>query len=124
MLKPKTRRNIRRLLPYPIIWIFTSCVFIVVELAASGNYSQLPDTAIRMDRQIFIWSTLAIGTVGLLTGLIELKYLHYRFAGQNFMLRVLYKLFVYSAFFMLVVLLTYPIAVSLELNAPLTDSRV
>lgn len=52
MLRPKTKRNIRRVIPFGIIWLLSSWVFLVVELAAAGSFSQLPATAIQIDAQI------------------------------------------------------------------------
>lgn len=124
MIKPKTRRNIRRIAPYGLIWLLSGWVFLIVELAASNNFSQIPSTAIKIDAQIFILSSLAMACVGIITGLIEMKYLNYPFANKNFALRFLYKLFIYSLFFLLVILITFPIAASLELEASILDQKV
>lgn len=122
--RPKLRRFIFRLLPFGLIWLISGLVFLIVELAATGSFSQLPDTAIRIDFEIFLWSSIAITTVGLLIGFIEIKYLDYVFTNQNFVIRFICKLLVYSFLFLIIIFITYPLAVSLELNTPITDHRV
>lgn len=120
----KTKRDLHQIIPFGLIWLLSGWVFILVELAVSGSSLELPDTAIRMDIQIFLLSSVAITVVGLLTGFIELKYLHEAFLHKNFAIRSLYKFFIYSLFFFLIVLVTFPIAASLELDASIFDSRV
>ena len=124
MIKPKIRRNIRRIVPYGLIWLLSGWVFLTVESAASNNFRQMPSTAIKIDARIFILSSLAMACVGIITGLIEMKYLHYPFANKNFALRFLYKLFIYSSFFLIVTLITFPIAASLELEISILDQKV
>jgi adenylate cyclase len=111
-------------LSFGLIWLISGLVFLIVELAATGSFSQLPDTAIRIDFEIFLWSSIAITTVGLLIGFIEIKYLDHVFTHQNFAIRFIFKLLVYSFLFLLIIFITYPLAVSLELNTNLMDRRV
>lgn len=124
MMRPKTKRNIQRVAPFGIIWLLSGWVFVIVELAASGNFNELPTTAIKMDAQIFFWSSIAITSVGLLTGFIELKYLHHALRYKSFAVRFFYKLLTYSFLFFLIVLLTFPIAASLELDTSILDGKV
>ena len=124
MLRPKTKRNIQQIIPFGVIWLLSGWVFLIVELAASGSFSELPTTAIKIDFQIFILSSIAITSVGLFTGLIELKYLGNIFANKNFTIRFIYKFFIYSLFFLVIVLVTFPIAASLELNTHVFDRNV
>ena len=124
MNRPKLRRFVYRLLPFGLIWLISGLVFLVVELAATGSFSQLPDTAIRIDFEIFLWSSIAISTVGLLIGFIEIKYLDHLFMHQNFAIRFICKLLIYSVLFLIIIFITYPLAVSLELNTDIMDRRV
>lgn len=123
-LRPKTRWNIQRLIPFAIIWVLSGWIFLIVELAASGSQSHLPATAIRMDASIFVLSSVALAGVGLLTGFIELKYLSHIFIYKKFALRFLYKFLIYSCLFLVVVLITFPIAASFELDTHVLDQRV
>ncbi len=124
MLRPKIKRNIQQIIPFGVIWLLSGWVFLIVELAASGSFSKLPTTAIKIDFQIFILSSIAITSVGLLTGFIELKYLGNIFTNKNFAIRFIYKFIIYSLLFLVIVLVTFPIAASLELNTPLFDKNV
>jgi adenylate cyclase len=124
MLKPTTKRNIKRIIPFGVIWLVSGWVFLIVESAASENFQQLPSTSIRMDFQIFFFSSIAMTAVGLLTGIIELKYLDRAFSKKRFVTRFLGKFLVYTLLFFIVVLMTFPIAASLELNVGLFNPRV
>jgi adenylate cyclase len=124
MLKPTTKRNIKRIIPFGVIWLVSGWVFLIVESAASQNFQQLPSTSIRMDFQIFFFSSIAMTAVGLLTGIIELKYLDRAFSKKRFVTRFLGKFLVYTLLFFIVVLMTFPIAASLELNVGLFNPRV
>lgn len=124
MLQATTKRNLRRILPFGLIWLFSGWIFLIVEAAASDNFSQLPATAIKMDLQIFLVSSIALAGVGLLTGFIELRFLDQLFSKTKFAHRLLYKFLIYTLFFMLVVLVTFPLATSLEMDVALTDHRV
>ncbi len=124
MLSPKNKRFAYRIIPFGLIWLLSGWVFLLVELAATGSFSELPATAIQMDFQIFLLSSLAITAVGLLIGFIELKYLDHVFSNKKFALRLFYKLLIYSLIFFLVIFVTFPVAASLELNTHLLDTRV
>ncbi len=124
MIRPRTKRLSRRLLPFGLIWMLSGWVFLLVEYAATAGFDQLPATAIQMDGRIFIVSSLAVFSAGVLTGWIELKYLDRWFGGQRFVRRMLYKLLVYTLIFMVLILLTFPLAASLELDTSPTDPRV
>jgi adenylate cyclase len=123
-LSPKTKRSIQQIIPFGIIFMLSGWVFLLIESVASDNFNQIPETAIKMDTQIFILSSLAVGGVGMLMGFIELRYIKHLFLSKFFLLRMLNKLVVYSIFFMLTILLLFPIAASLELNVPISDPLV
>ncbi|MFK7774464.1 MAG: adenylate/guanylate cyclase domain-containing protein, partial [Saprospiraceae bacterium] len=121
MFSPKTKRNLYKIIPFSVISVLSGWVFLIVELAATGGISQLPETAIKMDFQIFILSSLAMAVVGLLTGYIEFKYLYNIFSDKKFTIRVFSKLMIYSIFFLIIVLIFFPTAASLELNTHIFD---
>ncbi len=123
MLSPKTRRNILRIIPFGLIWFLSGLVFLVVERAAIGD-ADAPASAIEMNVEVFIFSSLAITCVGLLVGAIELFYLERVFAKQSFTRKLLYKIFVYIFLLFIVTLITFPIAASLELRTHLSDPKV
>ncbi len=124
MLPPKVKWSINRILPFGVIWLASGWVFLIVEYAVVGGNSGLPDTAIRMNLSIFIFSSLAIAGLGLLVGAIELAYLNKAFSSKSFTRKILYKLVVYTLFFSLIILITFPVAASMEIGTGILDSRV
>ena len=82
-LSPKTRRNLLRILPFGVIWFLFSLVFLLSDYAAVGNFTDVPDTAIKLTPGIFFFASLAVSAVGLLVGAIELVYLNNRFANKS-----------------------------------------
>ncbi|MFD2101179.1 adenylate/guanylate cyclase domain-containing protein [Flagellimonas iocasae] len=124
MSGPETKRTLYRILPFGIIWLLSGWIFLIVEHAASDHFSHLPETAIKMDPTIFLLSSIAITVVGLLIGLIEIKYLSRLFSHKRFVTKIFYKLIIYVLLFFLIGLLTFPFAASLELDSSVLDSRV
>jgi adenylate cyclase len=123
MFSPKAKRNIARIIPFGLIWLFSSLVFFVVEKAAVGDLA-LPSSAIDIDFKIFIFGSLAITAVGLLVGVFEIFFLDRIFAKKSFTRKILSKIFVYALLLFVITLITYPIAASLELNTNILDKRV
>lgn len=123
MISAKTKRNISRIIPFGFIWFISSVVFLVVEKAAIQNY-QIPSTAIEIDFKIFLFGSFAITCVGLLIGTIELLYINKLFAKKSFTKKIFYKVVLYLSLLIIIIITTYPIAASLELNTSIFDSRV
>jgi adenylate cyclase len=63
-------------------------------------------------------------TVGLLVGAVEVFYLSKKFKAHSFTKKILYKTFIYILFLFGIILVTFPIAASLELNTSILDGRV
>lgn len=124
MLSPKTKRNIARIIPFGFIWLFFGLVFITVEEAVKGNSGTLPTTAITVDFKILLFASLAVTGVGLLVGTIELLFLNSLFVKKSFLKKIVYKLGIYFTFLFVVILITYPIAASIELKTHILDDQV
>jgi adenylate cyclase len=125
MLSPKIKRNISRIIPFGLIWLISGLVFLIVEKAATGSSSSGHSSAgIEINLEIFIFSSLAITCVGLFVGTIELLYINKLFAKKSFSKKIIYKVIIYSCFLFLIILITYPIAASLELSTNIFDERV
>ena len=121
MLSPKAKRNILRIIPFGLIWLLSGLVFLVVERAAMGEGVV---GVIDIDLEVFIFSQIAITTVGLLVGAIELFYLNKVFAKKSLTRKILYKTGIYLGLLVVVTVTTYPIAASLELDTNILDRRV
>ncbi len=124
MLSPKAKRNIARIIPFGLIWLFFGLVFITVEQAVGGNSETLPSTAIRVDFKILVFASLAVTGVGLLVGTIELLFLNSLFAKKSFLKTITYKLAIYFVFLSIVILITFPIAASINLKTHILDDQV
>ena len=123
-LSPNLRRNLSRVLPFGIIWLFFGWVFLSVEYAVTDGYSYLPEGAIKPDGMVFLFASIAVTLVGLLIGFIELRFLSRVFSRTTFLRSIIYKLLIYLALLELVILVLYPIAASIELDLSVLDPRV
>jgi adenylate cyclase len=95
-----------------------------VEQSAVGGASNLPSTAIQVNTQVFIFSSIALFSVGILMGTIELLYLKNIFAKKSFSKKILFKLLIYLLLMFIITMITFPIAASLELNTSILDHQV
>lgn len=124
MLSPKFKRNASRILPFGLIWLVSGLVFLVVERGALQDMDLQNTSVIEMNFEIFVFSSLAITIVGLLVGTIELLFINRIFENKSFLKKILYKSLFYSLLLFLITIITFPIAVSMELQLNLLDIRV
>ena len=123
MLSPKAKRNIARIIPFGLIWLLLGTIFYAIENMAIGD-SEYADFPLKIDLVTFIFLALAITCVGFLVGVIELFLMDKLFAKKSFTKKILYKLTIYIFLSYFLQIITFPIAISLELNASIFDSRV
>jgi len=124
MLSAKTRRNISRIIPFGLIWFVFGLIFFIVEAAATDGFDQRPSVAIEIDFKIFIFGTLANTILGLFVGFVEVLYLNQVFAKKSITRKILYKTLFYVLIMFMIIVITYPIAASMELNTNILDKRV
>lgn len=124
MLSPAAKRNLSKLIPFGVIWLITSQVFLFVEIAASGNWQNHPRAAIRLDLKIYLMMTMAVTVVGLIVGFREVFIFKKLFRDQSLFRKILFKSILYIGFFLGIVLLMYPIAVTMEQNLNFFDKEV
>lgn len=123
-LSPKVRRNINRVIPFGIIWLLIGWVSMLVETAAMGTAFPNSNTIINLTLPVFIFSSIAVLMVGLLVGFLEMVWLENLFRKRPFPVKVLYKFGVYTAFLLIIISITYPLAASFESNRSILDSKV
>ena len=123
-LSPKAKRNISRIIPFGIIWFFLGNIFLYVEIAALGDSAAVATSAIQINFQIYIFASLAVIMVGLLVGSIEVIYLSNRFNDKSLSQKIIYKTIIYILFLFIIILITFPVAASLELNTSVLDPIV
>ncbi|MEP5105940.1 MAG: adenylate/guanylate cyclase domain-containing protein [Ekhidna sp.] len=124
MLSPKQKRNISRIIPFGIIWLVTGWVFLLAETVATGNQNLNPDSAVSLTIPVFIFASLAVTSVGLLVGLIELVILEKRFRHYSFKRKVGYKFLIYLLLMLVIQALFFPIASAIELNTSILNQQI
>ncbi|MCP9236293.1 adenylate/guanylate cyclase domain-containing protein [Lewinella sp. JB7] len=124
MLSARVRRNWYRILPFGIIWLLTAATSLLIEWVAYGGTFPSTETAISPNASILAFALLSMLCLGLLVGYVELNHLNKLFTRQSFFRKSVYKFLIYFVFIHLVVLVTYPIAASMEMNTGLLDPRV
>ncbi|MEP2058115.1 MAG: adenylate/guanylate cyclase domain-containing protein [Maribacter litoralis] len=127
MLSPKAKRNISLIIPFGVIWLVLGWINLfsqeaVLAVALEGNLNQ--SAVIRMTPEVFLFASIAIIVVGLLVGAIEVVWLGNLFRKKSFLIKIAYKFGFYSILLLLVILISYPIAASLESNIFLFDPIV
>ncbi len=119
-----TKRNIARIIPFGIIWLVFSILFLWIEAVAIGNQDNKLDTAIRLETDIVIFALILVTIIGLLVGLVEVMFLNRLFEKKSFFVKIISKFLIYAIFFFLIILVNFQIAASMELNTSLFDKRV
>ncbi|MBS1598843.1 MAG: adenylate/guanylate cyclase domain-containing protein [Bacteroidetes bacterium] len=125
MLSPKTKRNIRRIIPFGLIWFAFSVIYLLLERGIIGNLNYYPSTGNPYNFFTNI-SITAIGALvtGLLIGTIEILYFNKWFTRKSFIKKILYKSFIYFAIILSFLVVLTLIANSMELHSSFADPRV
>ena len=123
-LSPKTRRNLSRILPFGVIWLLVGWFDLFTDAAATGNENINPAVEITLTPSVFLFASLAVTVVGLTIGALEVYWLKDLFSKYSFSRKLFYKFGFYTFFLFLVIIITYPLAASLELKSSLSDPAV
>lgn len=123
-LSPKTRRNLSSILPFGVIWLLVGWFDLFTDAAATGNENINPAVEITLTPSVFIFASLAVTAVGLTIGALEVYWLKGLFGRHSFTRKLFYKFGFYTFFLFLVIIITYPIAASLELDRSPMDPAV
>jgi adenylate cyclase len=113
-----------RIAPFGVIWLLMAQVFLISDYAAAGGFANVPDTAIVLDPAIYFFASVAVATVGLLVGAVELLYLNRRFSTRSLGEKLVGKTLFYTVLLAGVILVTFPVAAAMEMNTSLLDVRV
>lgn len=123
-LSPRARRNTLRIAPFGLIWFLVDLMFSVSNRAAAGASSGVPDPAIQLDLEIYLFASIAVTAVGCLVGAIELLYLDRRLGSLSLGKKLVAKTLFYMVLLAVVIVVTFPIAAAMEMNTGLADARV
>jgi adenylate cyclase len=124
ILTPKTRYNLKRVIPFGLIWLFLGSAFMFVEYAATKDSGCNPESAIEINVSIILFALPAVAALGLLVGVMEVFFVGKLFKNKNFIEKLIFKILLYGLIFFLVILITFPIAASLESNKNIFSSIV
>lgn len=113
-LSPKIKRNISRILPFGFIWLIIGCVFLFYDYSLTGYQNINPETDITLTIPVFIFALSAIFTVGLIIGTMEMVVFEKRFKGYSLLAKISSKLFIYLGLLLVIILITYSVAESIQ----------
>ena len=117
MLSPKIKRNISRIIPFGLTWLFSSIVYSLLERGLLGKLTNYPSTGnpYHFGTAIFTAAITAI-TLGLLIGTIEILYFNKLFIKKSFLKKIIYKTSIYLGIIILFIVLNRFIYNSIELK--------
>jgi adenylate cyclase len=117
MLSSKTKRNISRIIPFALTWLFYSIVYSLLERGLLGNLTNYPSTGnpYHFGTAIFIAAITAL-TLGLLIGTVEILYFNKLFIKKSFLKKIIYKISMYLGIIILFLLINRVIYNSIELK--------
>jgi len=120
-LTPKTKRTISKIIPFAIIWWLYGWVVIITELSVTRNQNLNPDTDIDFTIPVLIFANIANLLVGSVVGALEVIYLERRFAMHTLRTKFFYKFLIYLSLFLILILVFFPVAFTVETGIPLTE---
>ena len=125
MLSPKTRRNLYRIIPFGMMWLIFSVVYVLLERGLLGYLDYYPSTGnpYNFTRNIFITPLAALVT-GLLIGLLETRYFTPFFLHKTFSKKILYKSLSYLVIILVFLVVLNVIGNIHELRTTVLDLRV
>jgi len=125
MLSAKTRRNIYRILPFGLIWLVFSMVYILMEKGLLGKLTYYPSTGNPYHFYQTVWVTPLFALItGLLIGVLEIYYFSKLFIKERFTKKIVFKSLIYLIIIGSFLMLTSVIANSMDQHLPLFDAYV
>ncbi|WP_285649455.1 adenylate/guanylate cyclase domain-containing protein [Allomuricauda sp. NBRC 101325] len=101
-----------------------SWFILLIESMANEYENHRPDTDITVTWTVFLFASIAVFLVGITMGAVEVLWLGKRFKSKNFSIKILYKMGFYLLFILVINLITYPIAASIELGVSVLNEGV
>jgi adenylate cyclase len=96
MLLPKTLRNIKRVIPFGVLWFIFSLIYVMLEKGIIGNLNHYPSTGVdyNFSRIIFLIPLSSL-IMGLFTGILEIGYFNKWFIKKSFAKKIILKSIIY-----------------------------
>lgn len=96
-------------------------VVIITETSVTRNQNLNPDTDISFTIPVLIFANIANFIVGLIVGILEVIYLEKRFIDYTLKTKFFFKFLIYFALFIILILVFFPIAYTLETGTSLLE---
>ncbi|MEQ8360146.1 MAG: adenylate/guanylate cyclase domain-containing protein [Cytophagales bacterium] len=123
-LSPKFKYNLSRILPFGILFMLVGWLFLLTEVIATRNIKTSQSEVIEVTFNIFIFSSVAVFLFGLFIGFLEIIVFKNLFKREGFRKKLLYKFLLYVFFFLITMLLTYPMAAAIEMESNILSEAV
>lgn len=123
-VSPKLRRNFSRILPFGVIWLIISWVFLLNDISLTRYQNPNPETDITLSIPILIFANIMVFVAGILVGTLEVIVLEKVFQRFSLGRKILFKFITYLIIILMIITIAYPIAASLEAQASIFDSVV
>ena len=105
-----------------MIWLLSGWITDITEIGITRNQNLNPDTDISFTIPVLIFASLANILAGLIVGVLEVVYLEKRFANRTLGARIFYKFSIYLTLIILITILFYPVASTLETGISLLEA--
>jgi len=124
-VNPKLKRNIYKVLPFGIIWLILSWLFLWIEYAVITSIGEaVPDSAITLTPQIVLFASVSIFFIGCFVGILEVIYINRFFDSKSFRQKLFGKTLVYFVLIFLITFVFFLLAASIELGQPVYSDAV
>jgi adenylate cyclase len=102
MLSQKTRRNITRIIPFGVLWLVFSILYVLLEKSLLGDLDHYPLTGVPYDFARNVLTLPLSGLViGILSGILEISYFSKMFSKKSFSAKIVFKSIVYLIVFLI-----------------------
>ena len=124
-LTPKIKRNLKKIIPFGLLWFVFSLVYLLVEKGLLGNVSSYPSTGNPYNFIDALKVTpLSALITGLILGAVETIYLNNLFNKRSFGVKILFKTILYISSIIVFLITISIIGNSLRMDLPLFDPKV
>ena len=122
---PKTKRDIMRILPFGLIWMVFTIIYMLLEKSLLGDLTTYPSTGNPYRYGSITFYYIVTSTfMGLTIGAVEVKFFSHRFAKKSFLSKIFRKTIAYVVFMILVLLGLRLFGYSMTYDTSLADARV
>jgi adenylate cyclase len=125
MFSPKLKRNISRIIPFGIIWLVFSLVYVQLEKGVLGENKFYPSTGNPYSfTNAMIVTPIAAMLTGLMIGLLEVLYFNKLLNQKSLGIKIILKTLIYLTVIISFLILITGIANAFTIQTGFLDSRV